>query len=90
MRIVHSSIIVHYVQLVHKKCSSVKGRLQDVVNYCCPTCVQGRSDNVVKQEDLVLDGAGKLEYVDRFCYLGDMLGAGGGVEDASRNRVKCV
>ena len=27
---------------------------------------------------------------DKFCYLGDMIGAGGGVEEATRTRVKCA
>ena len=33
---------------------------------------------------------GSLECVDRFCYLGDMLEAGGGAGMASRTRVKCA
>src|SRR6266496_2955634 len=28
--------------------------------------------------------------VDRFCYLGDMIGAGGEVEEAIRARVRCA
>ena len=28
--------------------------------------------------------------MNKFCYLGDMLGIGGGAEEASRNRVKCA
>ncbi len=32
----------------------------------------------------------KLECVDRFCYLGDMIGAGEGAEEASRARVRCA
>ena len=31
----------------------------------------------------------KLECVEQFCYLGDMIGAGGGAEDASRVRTRC-
>ena len=31
-----------------------------------------------------------LEYVDSFCYLGDMLSAGGGAEEAVRCRVRCA
>ena len=31
-----------------------------------------------------------LECVDKFCYLGDMIGSGGGAEDASSMRVKCA
>ena len=26
----------------------------------------------------------KIEVADKFCYLGDMIGSGGGVEEASR------
>jgi len=33
---------------------------------------------------------GKLEWVDKFCYLGDMIGSGGGAEEASRARVRCA
>ena len=28
--------------------------------------------------------------LDKFCYLGDMIGSGGGAEDASSMRVKCA
>jgi hypothetical protein len=40
--------------------------------------------------ELVLGNAWKLECVDRFCYLGDMLEVGGGVEEATKARVKCA
>ena len=32
----------------------------------------------------------KIEVVDKFCYLGDMIGSGGGVEQTSRTRVRCA
>ena len=32
----------------------------------------------------------KIECVDKFSYLGDVLGKGGGAEEASRNRVRCA
>ena len=32
----------------------------------------------------------KIEVVDKFCYLGDMIGSGGGVEEASQTRVRCA
>ena len=32
----------------------------------------------------------KLECVPKFCYLGDTLGAGGGVDEAARARVRCA
>jgi len=31
-----------------------------------------------------------LECVDKFCYLADLIGAGGGAEKASRARVRCA
>ena len=31
-----------------------------------------------------------MDCVDKFCYLGDMIGAGGGAEEASRARVRCA
>ena len=34
-----------------------------------------------------LSSGDALERVDKFCYLGDMIGRGGGVEEAVRNRV---
>ena len=33
---------------------------------------------------------GKLELVQQFCYLGDMIGAGGGSEEAVRCRIRCA
>ena len=36
--------------------------------------------------ELLLSGE---ECVTKFCYLGDMIGAGGGAADASRTRVRC-
>ena len=34
--------------------------------------------------------AGQFDCVDRFCYLGDATGDGGGAEEATRARVKCA
>jgi hypothetical protein len=75
---------------VHRKCSGLKGRLRSDDRYRCPTCVSGVLDKPVEQKHVLLDDGGQLECVDRFCYLGDMLGVGGGAEEASRTRVKCA
>ena len=32
----------------------------------------------------------ELEVVDKFCYFGDVIGKGGGAEEASRARVRCA
>ena len=77
-------------QWVHKKCSGIKGPLTSDLNFRCARClgtarpVDGR---LVKE---VMIGEEKLEVVPEFCYLGDMLSAGGGCELASITRYKCV
>ena len=50
---------------------------------------QGSSEfNQTRAGCVELDDGSKFELVDKFCYLGDMLCAGGGAEDASRTRVR--
>jgi hypothetical protein len=44
---------------------------------------------LVDENEIDLGSGVVLEQVKSFCYLGDVIGAGGGAEDASRNRVKC-
>jgi hypothetical protein len=73
---------------VHKKCSGLCGKLVPDPNYKCKRCLgqarqlEGRPYNEVKVEDYT------LEVVDSFCYLGDMMSAGGGCELSSTIRVK--
>ena len=42
----------------------------------------------VKEISLGLDM--KLECVEKFCYLGELIGAGGRAEEASRSRARCA
>ena len=77
---------VHY-----KKCSGLKTLSEDM-SYECPRCrgvpgvrpVDGRPFKEVEVGDCV------LEAVDRFCYLGDMLTAGGGCMAAATARCRCA
>jgi len=79
---------VHYACTGFKK---EKKKLKEDLNYKCSAClgqVQGRNGSEVKEIEL---GQGeKLEVVQKFCYLGDMIGSGGGAEEASRARVRCA
>ena len=76
---------------VHKKCSKLKGKLRENSNYRCVRCLSGLGTGSAQiKKEVVLEDGGKLELVDKFCYLGDMLGSGGGVEEASRMRVRCA
>ncbi len=74
---------------VHKRCSGIKGRITGNQNYICPRCrdiarpIDGRP---VTQVDV--DGT-KLDVEASFCYLGDMLNAGGGCDSAIAARC-CV
>ena len=75
---------------IHSKCSGLKGSLpKDNTGFSCPACIRGAPANASMKEVMV-EGVGKLECVEKFCYLGDVIGDGGGAEDASRARVRCA
>ena len=73
---------------VHKKCSDISGRLKADPNFVCRRCrglarpIDGRLFTEIPV------GLCSLECVDEFCYLGDMLGAGGGCENAVITRCR--
>lgn len=67
----------------------MKGVLKDI-EFKCAVCIVGRRDLINDKRELVLGPSSTLEVVDRFCYLGDVIGAGGGVQEASKARVKCA
>ena len=73
-----------------KKCSGIKGPLRPDPDFRCARClgkarpIDGRTVKEVKVDDE------KLEAVPEFCYLGDMLSAGGGCELAAVTRCKCA
>jgi hypothetical protein len=75
---------------VHKKCSGVKGKLKLDVKFTCLVCVEGGCRDCSQEKKVSLGGAGSPEGVDKFCYLGDMIGCGAGAADAVRMRVKCA
>ena len=71
---------------VHKRCSGINGRLKANPQYICPRCqgsarpIDGRPIDKVLVDDVNMD------VVSSFCYLGDMLCAGGGCELAISTR----
>ena len=74
---------------VHKKCSGLTGNLRADPTYVCPRC-EGRARPLDGRpvKEVLVDGS-KLEVVASFCYLGDMLDAGGGCDAAIAARC-CV
>ena len=75
---------------IHKKCSGVVGRLKKGGDFKCRNCSEGEVKVVEEVRQLVLGAREELEVVDKFCYLGDVIGKGGGAQEASRARVRCA
>ena len=77
---------IYCTKWVHKRCSGVSGRLDAVADFRCRTCL--RSEIVNEDSKKVeIDGVA-YHKVDQFCYLDDMLSAGGGAEASSIARIK--
>ena len=76
---------------IHHRCSDVKGKLKPDPSFQCRSCID-KTQCVDSAAPVVEDvGAdGEIEHVERFCYLGDMIGRGGGAEDAARCRIRCA
>ena len=53
-------------------------------------CLDGDSVQAVVLREVEIEPGVKVECVPEFCYLGDTLDSGGGVEEAARARVRCA
>jgi len=88
----NNSILYHSCnKWIYKRCSGVKGSLRNVSqSFMCRCCKVDRPITDGLNTDLHMDiGNGvSLEKVDKFCYLGDMLDAGGGCDSAVTARVR--
>lgn len=74
---------------VHARCANVKGKLGAVVNFKCVRCVPStKSDDEVAPSCFNMHGD-RLECVDSFCYLGNVIDSSGGVESAVVARIRC-
>src|SRR5258708_37311609 len=56
----------------------------------CRKCWGGGGKAVEKTKQLELGTSDKIEVVEKFCYLGDVIEKGGGAEESSRARVRCA
>ena len=77
---------------IHKRCSNTVGKLESYVDFQCPRCV-GLVVTLKTEHhkaSLMLETGVEFECIDRFCYLGDLIGAGGGADLASIVRVRCA
>ena len=64
---------------VHKRCSGIVGGLKNCMDYHCRRCTGVLRDQEVDEKDIVIDAytGDKIECVDKFSYLEDVLGKGG-------------
>ena len=75
---------------MHKKSSGIKGQLPPENEFWCARCL-GTARTIDERQSLEVEvGNEKLEVVPEFCYLGDMLSAGGGCKLAAITRCKCA
>jgi len=58
-------------------------------DFICFPCTSGGVANLGARKE-VTSGSDKFDLVEKFCYLGDTIGCGGGAEEASRTRVRCA
>ena len=75
---------------VHKRCSGISGKLKSNVDFHCRRCLEGENGlfQSVLLKEAVTEPNVKLECVPKF--LGNTIGAGGGVEKAARARMRCA
>ena len=75
---------------MQKKCSGIKGCLPRESEFTCARCL-GTARAIDGRQSLAVEvGNKKLEVVPEFCYLGDMLSAGGGCELAAITHCECA
>ena len=71
---------------VHKRCSGIKGKLASGQEYTCSKC---SADCPPEAENVVVNcGGQKIDVVEKFCYLGDTIGARGGAEESVTARIQ--
>ena len=86
----NSILCVECLRWVHKRCSSINGKLKSNVVFRCRRCLEKGLVATVLQREVEIKPNVKLECEPKFCYLGDTLGAGGGADEAARARVRCA
>ena len=71
---------VECLRWVPKRSSGIAGKLKSYFDFHCRRCLEGENG---------IEHNVKLECVPKFCYLGDTLGAEGGVKEAAKPTMSC-
>ena len=76
-----------YRNLVHKKCSGIKGSMSKVAkSFICRGCLNPVTS--AGRTSVDIGASAKLELVDKFCYLGDMLSVDGDADAVVIARIR--
>ena len=77
---------------VHARCCGIPGKLSKVTDFVCSTCSCQTSTKNTSEHmpEKITIGDSAYDVVNQFCYLGDMLSAGGGAEASSLTRSRCA
>ena len=74
---------------VHKKCNRIKGSMSKVAkSFICSGCLNPVTSAGHTSVDI--GASAKLELVDKFCYLGDMLCVDGDADAAVEARIRII
>ena len=85
---VNSIQCTHCIKWVHKKCSGVSTSLTRFLgSFVCKRCLAPEPEAPLS---IPLESGECIERVQKFCYLGDMLNANGGVASAVVTRTRCA
>src|SRR5207247_3595662 len=75
---------------IHKRCNGVVDSPGRIGNLMCKNCTAGGVKVVHEVKQFVLVNNDKMKVVGKFCYLGNVIGKGGGAEESSIARVRCA
>ena len=60
------------------------------MSFTCRNCTDGGAKVADEVKQFVLGNNDKMEVVEKFCYLGDVIGKGGDSEESSIARERCA
>jgi len=76
-----------YQKLVHGKCSGIKGSMYEVMKtFVCRGCMNPVTGVAHTYVDIGVNA--DLEFVDKFCYLGDMFSVDRDADAAMETRIR--
>ena len=83
----NSLLSTNCLKWVQKKCSGIKGSMSKVAkSFICRGCLNPVTSAGRSSMDVV--ASAKLELVDKFCYVGDMLSVDGDADAAVEARIR--